>query len=169
MSLMENWIQSHGAKIHAVFAQNDEMGMGALLALERAGLKDRVVVTSIDAIADALLAYGIRHFNSGALRMFARHWWSDASAKALAQGHRNYTMPLEPHGTIQHMDDSGLLPGDLAVTSSGVHILAYLGDGQWIQADPGIGAVAILHGHSDSNRWFEVPVSTYRWPVLTHR
>jgi inositol transport system substrate-binding protein len=32
------------------------MGMGALLALERAKLKDKVVVVSIDAIADALQA-----------------------------------------------------------------------------------------------------------------
>ncbi len=56
MSLMENWIQSYGAKINAVFAQNDEMAMGALLALERANLKDKVVVTSVDAIADALHA-----------------------------------------------------------------------------------------------------------------
>jgi inositol transport system substrate-binding protein len=53
MSLMENWIQSHGAKIQAVFAQNDEMAMGALLALERAGMKDKVIVVGIDAIADA--------------------------------------------------------------------------------------------------------------------
>jgi inositol transport system substrate-binding protein len=56
MSLMENWIQSQGSQINAVFAQNDEMGMGALLALERAKLKDKVVVVSIDAIADALQA-----------------------------------------------------------------------------------------------------------------
>ena len=56
MGLMENWIQSHGTKINAVFAQNDEMGMGALLALERAKLKDKVIVVSIDAIADAAAA-----------------------------------------------------------------------------------------------------------------
>ncbi|MBN2506678.1 MAG: sugar ABC transporter substrate-binding protein [Verrucomicrobia bacterium] len=56
MALMENWIQSHGGRIDAVFAQNDEMGMGALLALEQAGLKSKVVVVSVDAIADALQA-----------------------------------------------------------------------------------------------------------------
>lgn len=56
MSLMENWIQSYGSRIDAVFAQNDEMGMGALQALEQANLKDQVVVVSIDAIADALQA-----------------------------------------------------------------------------------------------------------------
>lgn len=56
MSLMENWIQSYGEEIDAVFAQNDEMGMGALQALEQAGLKDQVAVVSIDAIDDALQA-----------------------------------------------------------------------------------------------------------------
>lgn len=56
MTLMENWIQSYGPKINAVFAQNDEMGLGAVLALERAKLKDKVVVVSVDAIADALRA-----------------------------------------------------------------------------------------------------------------
>jgi inositol transport system substrate-binding protein len=56
ISLMENWIQSHGSNINAVFAQNDEMGMGAVLALEQAKMKDKVIVVSVDAIADALKA-----------------------------------------------------------------------------------------------------------------
>lgn len=54
--LMENWIQSHRGEIDAVFAQNDEMAMGALLALEQAKMKDGVVVAGVDAIADALRA-----------------------------------------------------------------------------------------------------------------
>lgn len=54
MSLMENWIQSYGDEIDAVFAQNDEMGLGALQALENSGLKDNVVLVSIDGITDAL-------------------------------------------------------------------------------------------------------------------
>lgn len=56
MSLMENWIQAYGGNINAVFAQNDEMGMGALIALEQAKMKEKVVVVSVDAIADALQA-----------------------------------------------------------------------------------------------------------------
>jgi inositol transport system substrate-binding protein len=56
MDLMENWIQSYGTKINAVFAQNDEMGLGALKAIQKAGLKNKIVVVSIDAIADALQA-----------------------------------------------------------------------------------------------------------------
>ncbi|TDB60461.1 sugar ABC transporter substrate-binding protein [Arundinibacter roseus] len=56
MSLMENWIQSYGSQINAVFAHNDEMGMGAMKALTDAGLKDKILVVSIDAIPDALQA-----------------------------------------------------------------------------------------------------------------
>jgi inositol transport system substrate-binding protein len=56
MTLMENWIQSYGSKLNAVFAQNDEMGMGALIALEQAKKKEHVIVVSVDAIADALQA-----------------------------------------------------------------------------------------------------------------
>ncbi|MVM40950.1 substrate-binding domain-containing protein [Spirosoma sp. HMF3257] len=56
MSLMENWIQSYGGQINAVFAQNDEMGLGAVKALTDAGLKDKVIVVSIDAIPDGLQA-----------------------------------------------------------------------------------------------------------------
>jgi inositol transport system substrate-binding protein len=56
MTLMENWIQSYGDKINAVFAQNDEMGLGALQALEQSKLKNKIVLVSIDAIADALQA-----------------------------------------------------------------------------------------------------------------
>ena len=56
MTLMENWIQSYGAKMNAVFAQNDELAMGALMALEQARLKDRVVAVGVDSIADGLQA-----------------------------------------------------------------------------------------------------------------
>jgi inositol transport system substrate-binding protein len=56
MSLMENWMQSYGSRIDAVFAHNDEMAMGALLALEQAGRKQKTIVVGVDAIADALQA-----------------------------------------------------------------------------------------------------------------
>lgn len=121
------------------------------------------------ALRDALLSCGLRHLDGGLLRMAVLQWCYDASAKALGHGYRNYTVPLEPHGYIRQMDYSGLMPGDLAVTTSGVHILAYLGDEQWIQADPGIGVVAILNGRNgNNNRWFSAPVTTHRWSVLRH-
>jgi inositol transport system substrate-binding protein len=56
VSLMENWLQARGDQIDAVFAQNDEMAMGALLAVEQAKRKDKIIVVGVDAIADALQA-----------------------------------------------------------------------------------------------------------------
>lgn len=52
LSLVENWIETFGGKIDAVVAQNDEMALGAIQALEAAGVKDKVVVTAVDAIKD---------------------------------------------------------------------------------------------------------------------
>ncbi len=118
------------------------------------------------ALRDALLAYGFKHFNGAAFRQYVKQWWYDASAKALAAGYRNYTSPLDVSGTIQEMNYDTLVPGDLAVTTNGVHILAYVGNEQWIQADPGIGAVATLNGRNDDNPWFRTPVTTHRWQVL---
>lgn len=118
------------------------------------------------ALRDALLAYGFKHFNGDAFRQYVEHWWYDASAKALSEGYRNYTSPLDVAGTIQEMNYDTLVPGDLAVTTNGVHILAYVGNEQWIQADPSIGKVATLNGRKDDNTWFRVPVRTYRWQVL---
>lgn len=80
--------------------------------------------------------------------------------------YRSYTIALAPSGRISQMDDRGLEPGDLAVTTNGRHVLAYLGDGYWIQADPGLGKVATLHGTRDKNRWFETPITTHRWTIL---
>ncbi len=118
------------------------------------------------ALRDALLAYGFRHFNGRAFRSYAEQWWFDASAKALSEGYRDYTIPIEKTGTIREMDYDGLVPGDLAVTSSGVHVLAYVGDGQWIQADPGIGAVVTLDGRTGDSSWFYVPVTIHQWQIL---
>ena len=53
MSLMENWIQLFGDQIQAVFAQNDEMGLGAVQALMDAKKKANVYVVSVDGIQDA--------------------------------------------------------------------------------------------------------------------
>ena len=53
MALMENWIQSYGDQIQAVFAQNDEMGLGAVQALMDAKKKQSVYVVSVDGIKDA--------------------------------------------------------------------------------------------------------------------
>lgn len=52
LTLVENWLETFGGEIDAVVAQNDEMALGAIQALEAAGVKDEVVVTGVDAIKD---------------------------------------------------------------------------------------------------------------------
>ncbi|WFB35600.1 NlpC/P60 family protein [Kiritimatiellota bacterium B12222] len=119
------------------------------------------------AYRDALLGYGFRYANGRACRAFLEQWWFDASAKALGEGYRGYTVPLLMTGEIRSLDDATLLPGDLAVTTNGLHVLTYLGEGKWIQAEPGLKKVVILHGKQDHNIWFSDQVSLHRWTMLT--
>lgn len=118
------------------------------------------------ALRRAFLSQGLTTLNGGATRTYLYHWWNDASAKALGEGHLGYTIPLKTIGRIREMSYSELEPGDLAVTSSGAHILVYLGGEEWIQADPGVGHVAIFNGRRDKNPWFTSPVTTHRWAVF---
>ncbi|GAA4714654.1 sugar ABC transporter substrate-binding protein [Brevibacillus fulvus] len=53
MTLMENWLQS-GQKIDAVVSNNDEMAIGAIMALEAVGKLEQTIVAGIDATPDAL-------------------------------------------------------------------------------------------------------------------
>lgn len=55
MSLTENWITKFGDTLNCVLANNDEMALGAVEALQAAGRTD-VIVMGVDAIPDALQA-----------------------------------------------------------------------------------------------------------------
>jgi hypothetical protein len=59
-----------------------------------------------------------------------------------------------------------LEPGDLAITESGVHMLVYVGEDQWIQADPSAGKVLTENGKISQNHWFESSVSFFRWTIF---
>jgi ribose transport system substrate-binding protein len=54
LSVMENIIQGNG-NIQGVFAQNDEMALGAVKAIQAAGMKN-VIVVGFDATDDAIAA-----------------------------------------------------------------------------------------------------------------
>lgn len=53
VTVVENWLAS-GIQIDAIIANNDEMAIGAVLVLEEKKMKDKVVVTGVDATSDAL-------------------------------------------------------------------------------------------------------------------
>lgn len=118
------------------------------------------------ALRDALLAEGVRNLNGGALRSFAEQWWFDASALALMEGYRSYAKPLGVAGTIRTMDYGNLLPGDLAITATGNHVMIYLGGERWIQADPGEEKVLTEDARKSGSSWFDAKVAMFRWSVL---
>ncbi|MBN2685793.1 MAG: C40 family peptidase [Pontiellaceae bacterium] len=116
------------------------------------------------ALIDSYFHIGITQANPRAVRTAIRLWWNDASAKALLDGHLELTVALGDAASINEIDVS-LQPGDLAVTTDGVHVLAYLGDQQWIEADPADLEVLIVNTPSD-NIWFNTPVTLVRWKSL---
>lgn len=64
-TVMEGFLQKYGKKINLLFAQNDDMGLGALDAIKAAGLtpgKD-VNIVSIDGTKDGLTALSTGQFN----------------------------------------------------------------------------------------------------------
>jgi hypothetical protein len=115
---------------------------------------------------DALWSYGLRTFNGALVREGLLLWIHDCSAKALRDGYRLWTRQVMEAGSINSLDGSTLEPGDFAVTRNGVHCLAYLGDGKWIQADPVARKVVINRMPVADSAWFEAPVCIMRWSVM---
>jgi hypothetical protein len=121
------------------------------------------------ALRDALIAQAIGTFNGRGFRAAFEQWWFDSSALALAAGYRDFAKKLDGGGKINELDTAALLPGDFAVTASGTHLLAYVGDGKWSQADPGLNVVITQHGQKERNSWFQTEVTLHRWSLLQDR
>ena len=64
--------------------------------------------------------------------------------------------------SINSLATSAIEVGDLAVSANGVHVLAYLGNQEWIQAEPGVLKVIALTA-PDENIWMKQPVHIMRW------
>lgn len=118
-------------------------------------------------LMDALFLEGLRTLNPGLVRDAISLWWNDTTARVL--GEKNASSPtvaITETPEINLLDHSLLLPGDLAVTATGLHILAYLGDQTWIEADPGLERVVSAKAPSHDNPWLATPVNIVRWKVL---
>ncbi len=112
---------------------------------------------------DANLRTGLRTLNPGPVRQAARIWWQDCSAEELGQGYRGRTHLLLTTPSLNRLDYRQIQSGDVAVTQSGAHTLAYLGNHTWIEADPLAGAVIMLRAPVAKNPWFEEPMKIMRW------
>lgn len=56
LQLTEDWLTKYGKNLSAVIAQNDDMALGAIAAIEAKGMTGKITVMGIDAITDALTA-----------------------------------------------------------------------------------------------------------------
>lgn len=117
-------------------------------------------------LIDSMFIRGIRTFDAGLVRMSISLWWRDTTASALGQEQGGRTVHLLETPGINSLDHAQILPGDLAVTSSGVHIMAYLGEKTWIEADPEAGRVIRVTAPSHDNGWFQTPMRIMRWKML---
>ncbi len=119
-------------------------------------------------LIDADVKRGFTTFNPALLRAGFSLWWNDCSALAMKQEFQNRTRLLFTASSINKIDNIKLKPGDIAVTSNGVHVLAYIGHGTWIEADPneGVGHQVVEVQVPSRNVWFNTPVHVMRWRQL---
>lgn len=122
-------------------------------------------------LVDADWKRGIATFNPALLRAGFSLWWNDCSALAMKEEYQNRTRLLFTSASISKIDEIDevkMEPGDIAVTSNGVHVLAYIGRKTWIEADPneGVGHKVVEVHIPSRNVWFNTPVHVMRWRQL---
>jgi hypothetical protein len=106
--------------------------------------------------------------NPAPMRTAFSLWLFDSSAKAMGEEYRGRTKFVMETKSLNELDYGEILPGDIAVTKSGIHTLAYLGDKTWIQADPKAWKVIQARAPGD-NAWFSQPMKIVRWRELDPR
>ena len=114
----------------------------------------------------ATFRQGLLTLNPGLVRYSLSLWWHDSTANALGNEYRHQTRRMFGVGSVNELDQNQVLPGDIAVTVSGVHVLAYLGGEQWIEADPSVGKVVTVHVPATQNPWLQEPANVLRWTEL---
>lgn len=115
---------------------------------------------------DACLREGALTLNPQLIRNAVALWWHDSSALALKEGHRHRASLVLTAPDINGLDSRWMSPGDFAVTSNGVHVLAYMGGRTWMEADPSVGRVITVQVPAVENAWFDQPVHIMRWNEL---
>lgn len=116
---------------------------------------------------DAEWSYAFAHGDAGAIRRALSLWWFDQSALAMGQLHRGTTVHLGDVVDLATCPPDRYLPGDFAILG-GVHVVAALGEGTWIEADPSAMKVLVLPPGSD-NAWLKQKATLVRWTVLQGR
>lgn len=120
------------------------------------------------ALIDTNVRMGLTTFNPGLLREAFALWWNDSSAKAMKEEFQEKTRLIQTSPGLNQLDHSTIKPGDMAVTSNGVHVMAYVGNQTWIEADPSElqGNKVVQVKLPSRIAWFGTPVHLMRWRQL---
>lgn len=117
-------------------------------------------------LEDALVIRGFSTLDPALVRESVSLYWHDTTAEVMGNGYAGRTYTITTCRTLNTLDHSLLQPGDLAVTTSGVHVMAYLGNQTWIAADPGENKVTTFTIPEQKNAFFFTPMKIVRWKVL---
>lgn len=120
------------------------------------------------ALWQAMFKSGLMQANPRLLgSMFWEFWFRDLSAKDLLHEKYGYTRVIGKADKLAGYDTSRLKIGDMAVAGDGVHVLIYMGDDRWTEANPDDQKVVTNQATAQSRRgWFNVNVTFVRWWVL---
>lgn len=116
-------------------------------------------------LIDADFRLGVTTLNPALVREGASLWWHDCSALALKQEYRQNTRAVMDVDSLNDADYARLLPGDICVTENGEHTLAFIGNKEWIEADPAIMKVHTITAPS-KDIFFNREMRILRWRQL---
>ena len=150
--LKKNYLSQLGKYENTTYIWGGENGIG----IDCSGLVRKGLIK-------ANFEQGLATLNPDLIRTGFSLWWHDSSAEALRDEYRNYTKQLFASDSINAINYHKINSGDMAVTQDGVHILAYLGNKVWIEADPIYKKVIKVSIPETDNPWFKTPVYVLRW------
>lgn len=117
-------------------------------------------------LIDTYIRLGIVIFSPQYIRKGLYLWFNDMSTEALGSEYKNQTILILSEQTLNTLDYEKLKEGDIMVTANGIHTMAYIGNQEWIQADPTQRKVLILKAPNENNSWYKAPSNILRWKAL---
>ena len=116
-----------------------------------------------EAYVDANIKVGVKTLNPKLVRNAFFVWWNDCGADALGNSYKGMTKLLFRAKSMDELDYSTIIPGDIIVAEKGFHTFAYIGSNTYIEADPVKGKVVKVASSAKSKNWKDVPIKLMRW------
>ena len=118
------------------------------------------------AMVDTVFRTAATTWNPGCIRSGLDIWWHDCTAKSLGEGYAGRISIIARVKSINTVENETLLCGDLAIVSDGLHVLAMIDKGVWIEANPEQHRVILDKVPDASNHWMNCPAVIVRWELL---